>query len=54
MQTLLSLRGFPTAAIPSTIVLDRQRRVAHIWLRPVTEAQMVKVITPIAAEQSKP
>jgi len=54
MQTLLSLRGFPTAAIPSTIVLDRQRRVAHIWLRPVTEAQLVKVITPIAAEQSKP
>lgn len=54
MRTLLSLRGFPTAAIPSTIVLDRQRRVAHIWLRPVTRAQLIKVITPIAAESDKP
>jgi len=50
MRTLLSLRGFPTASIPSTIVLDRRHRVAHIWLRPVTKAQLLAVITPIAAE----
>ncbi len=51
MRTLLSLRGFPTASIPSTIVLDRRHRVAHIWLRPVTKTQLLAVITPIAAEQ---
>ena len=51
MITLLSLRGFPTASIPSTIVLDRKHRVAHIWLRPVTRGELVSVITPIAAER---
>jgi thiol-disulfide isomerase/thioredoxin len=32
MRTLLSLRGYPATAIPSTVVLDRQHRVAQIWL----------------------
>ena len=37
MRTLLSIRGFPTTAIPSTIVIDRQGRVAHIWLDRITD-----------------
>ncbi len=38
MRTLLSIRGFPPGSIPSTIVIDRQGRVAHIWLRAITES----------------
>lgn len=50
LQTLLSLRGYPTTAIPSTIVLDRSGRVAHIWLTVVTKDELLDVIKPIAAE----
>lgn len=50
MRTLLSLRGFPTSAIPSTIVVDREGRVAHIWLDTVDEQKVVDAVTPIAAE----
>ncbi|GAA2005451.1 TlpA disulfide reductase family protein [Nakamurella flavida] len=51
MATLLSLRGFPTSGIPSTIVLDREHRVAQIWLRGVTADEIVPVIRQIATEQ---
>ena len=39
MRTLLSIRGFPTGSIPSTIVIDKQGRVAHIWLEAITDPQ---------------
>lgn len=53
MRTLLSIRGFPINAIPSTIVLDRQHRVAHVWLFPFTSpAALVDVTTRVAAEGS--
>lgn len=52
MRTLLSIRGFPTN-IPYTIVLDRQHRVAHIWLMELTSpAPLVDVASRIAAEGS--
>ena len=38
MRTLLSIAGFPTGSIPSTIVIDRQGRVAHIWLGQITDS----------------
>ena len=50
MRTILSLRGYPVGSIPSTIVLDRQHRVAHIWLEDVTEKQLTDVVSAIAAE----
>ncbi len=50
MRTLLSLRGYPASAIPSTIVLDRDHRVAHIWLESVTADELEAAIAPIAAE----
>jgi thiol-disulfide isomerase/thioredoxin len=50
MQTLLSLRGYPASAIPSTMVLDRTGRVAHIWLWRVTADDLITAISPIAAE----
>lgn len=50
-RTLLSIRGFPVTAIPSTIVLDRQHRVAHIWLVELTSpGPLVDVVKRIAAE----
>jgi thiol-disulfide isomerase/thioredoxin len=53
MRTLLAISGYPASGIPSTIVLDRQGRVSHIWLRAIDDAQeMIDVIGPIAAEQA--
>lgn len=51
MRTLISLRGYPATAIPSTIVLDRSHRVSHIWLLPVTREQLAAVITPLLNEK---
>lgn len=52
MRTILSLRGYPATAIPSTIVLDRQLRVAQIWLvsAAVPPLEMKQRIEEIAAE----
>ena len=50
MRTLLSLRGYPASSIPSTIVLDRQHRVAQIWLRSVSEEELVATVAAIATE----
>lgn len=51
MRTILSIRGFPVNAIPSTIVLDRQHRVAHIWLTELSSpAPLVDVAGRVAAE----
>ena len=52
MRTLLAIRGFPTSAIPSTIVIDKQGRVAHILLDPITDPQqLIAPVSTIAAEQ---
>jgi len=51
MRTLLSIRGLPTGSIPVTIVIDRQGRVAHIWLQPITDAAaVIETVSAIAAE----
>lgn len=53
MRTLLSIRGFPTSSIPSTIVLDRQGRVAHVWLEEITDpAMVIDTVSQIAAENA--
>lgn len=54
MRTLLSLRGYPATAIPSMLVLDRQHRVAQIWLASaiVPMGTMKSTIASIAAEKS--
>ena len=51
MRTLLALRGYPSSAIPSTIVLDRSGDVAHIWLGRVTQDQLVETVGAIATEK---
>ena len=50
MRTLLSISGFPTSSIPSTIILDREHRVARIFLRVVQTGELVTAITELAAE----
>jgi len=53
MRTLLAIKGYPASGIPSTIVLDRQGRVAHIWLQAIDDPQeMIDVVGAIAAEQA--
>jgi thiol-disulfide isomerase/thioredoxin len=53
MRTLLAIKGYPASGIPSTIVLDRQGRVAHIWLKAIDDPQpMIDVVGAIAAEQA--
>jgi len=53
MRTLLSIRGFPTGSIPSTIAIDKQGRVAHVWLEQITDpAQLIETVSAIAGESS--
>jgi thiol-disulfide isomerase/thioredoxin len=52
MRTLLAIKGFPTTSIPSTIVIDRQGRVAHILLEAIEDPQqLISPVSAIAAEQ---
>lgn len=53
MRTLLSIRGYPSGSIPSTIVIDRQGRVAHVWLEEISNPdQLISTVSQIAAEQA--
>lgn len=50
-RVLASIPGFPINYVPSTIVLDRQHRVAHIWLGEFTSpSELIDVVGAIAAE----
>lgn len=40
-RSLLALNGYPRAVVPSTIVLDRQHRVAAIYLERVTASMLL-------------
>lgn len=50
MRTLLSIEGFPTGSIPSTIILDKQGRIAQIWLRVITEPELEATIRALLTE----
>lgn len=52
MRTLLSIQGYPATMIPSMVVLDRQQRVAQIWLASATVpmGEMKARLAEIAAE----
>ena len=50
MRTLLSISGYPTSSIPSTIVLDREHRVAHIFMRVIETGELVQTATDLAQE----
>jgi len=49
-RTLLALRGYPRSGVPTTVVLDRQHRVAQIFLQPVLAADLLPIVQRLAAE----
>nr|WP_249643819.1 TlpA disulfide reductase family protein [Nocardia sputi] len=52
MRTLIALGGgYPTSVIPSTLILDRQHRVAAVFLRALLAEDLQPVIERVAAEQ---
>ncbi|AHH21779.1 putative cytochrome c biogenesis protein [Nocardia nova SH22a] len=51
MRSLLALGGkFPTSVIPTTLVLDRQHRVAAVFLRSLLAQDLQPAVDRIAAE----
>ncbi|MET8774415.1 TlpA disulfide reductase family protein [Nocardia sp. NPDC050713] len=51
MRTLLALGGnFPTSVIPTTLVLDRQHRVAAVYLRSLIADDLRPIIETLAGE----
>lgn len=49
-----ALHGFPTSVVPSTLLLDRQHRVAAVYLTEISDAQLQPVITDLLAEDGGP
>jgi thiol-disulfide isomerase/thioredoxin len=55
MRTLTALSAsYPTSVIPSTIVLDRQHRVAAVFLRALLAVDLQPVVDRVAAESPAP
>jgi len=53
LRSLIALGSkYPTSVIPSTIVLDRQHRVAAVFLKALTPSDLQPVVTRLAAEPS--
>jgi thiol-disulfide isomerase/thioredoxin len=51
MRTMIALGGkFPSTVIPSTLVLDRQHRVAAVFLRELLAEDLQPVVQRVAAE----
>ncbi|MFJ4653003.1 TlpA disulfide reductase family protein [Nocardia sp. NPDC088792] len=51
MRSLLALGGkFPTSVIPTTIVLDKQHRVAAVYLRSLLAEDLQPLVNRLAAE----
>lgn len=53
-RSLLALRGFPRNTVPSTIVLDRQHRVAAVLLTTVRISELLPIVQRVAAEPTAP
>ena len=52
MRTMIAFGGkYPTTVIPSTIVLDREHRVAAVFLRELLASDLLPVVQRLAAER---
>ncbi len=52
MRTMIAFGGkYPTTVIPSTLVLDRQHRVAAVFLRELLATDLMPVVQRLATEQ---
>ncbi|MEO9240241.1 MAG: TlpA disulfide reductase family protein [Jatrophihabitantaceae bacterium] len=50
MRTLLAIRGFPTGSIPSTIVIDKQGRVAAVYVGATLPKDLTNALDQLAKE----
>ncbi|MFC4001706.1 TlpA family protein disulfide reductase [Prauserella oleivorans] len=50
-RSLLQLTGYPRNVVPSTIVVDRQGRVAAVYLRELLAEDLLPVVRELAAER---
>lgn len=51
MRTMIAFGGrYPTTVIPSTVVLDREHRVAAVFLRELLSEDLMPVVERLAAE----
>ena len=51
MRTMIAFGGkYPTTVIPSTVVLDREHRVAAVFLRELLASDLLPVVQRLAAE----
>ncbi|MGA9873571.1 MAG: TlpA disulfide reductase family protein [Rhodococcus sp. (in: high G+C Gram-positive bacteria)] len=53
MRTLTALGGIPTSVVPTTVVLDKQHRVAAVFLRELLTEDLQPVVERVAAEESE-
>lgn len=54
MRTMIAFGGkYPTTVIPSTVVLDRQHRVAAVFLRELLAADLQPLVARLAAEPAE-
>jgi thiol-disulfide isomerase/thioredoxin len=52
MRSLIALGGdFPTSVVPTTLVLDKEHRVAAVFLRELLAEDLEPVVARVAAEQ---
>lgn len=49
-RSLLALRNFPRSTVPATIVLDRQHRVAAVFLTEMLASELLPEVQKVAAE----
>lgn len=51
-KTALALGGLPASVIPTTIVLDKHHRPAHVFLKEVTDKELWDVVEPVMNESN--
>lgn len=49
-RSLLALKGYPRNAVPSTIILDKQHRVAQVFLIGKLKSDLEPIVQKLAAE----
>jgi thiol-disulfide isomerase/thioredoxin len=49
-RVLAQLRGYPRNTVPSTIVLDKQHRVAAVYLTKIRVPELIPLVQRLAAE----
>jgi thiol-disulfide isomerase/thioredoxin len=49
-RSLLALSGYPRNVVPSTILLDRQHRVAAVYLEPVTATMLLPELRTLTSQ----